>query len=205
MFGIKFGGAKKRDEPEGVYLTARLNARVQPIDRGDHFEDPLHDALEKAGIGAVTGGGTQLAEEPAGIEYCDLEVRVSDLSDVNLKAITDKLEDLGAPKGSKLILDANGPNSEGREIPFGKFEGIGVFLDGQDLPEEVYEQSDINHVIEEMERLMGEKGDFRGYWEGSNEVALYCYGPSFEAMRDAIQPFLNEYPLCQGARVEQIA
>ena len=77
MFGIKLGGAKKQQEPEGVYLTARLNARVQPIDRGDHYEDPLDDVLGAAGIGAVTGGGTQLADEPAGIEFCDLEVRVN--------------------------------------------------------------------------------------------------------------------------------
>ena len=83
--------------------------------------------------------------------------------------------------------------------------GSAFSLDGQTLPDEVYEQGDINHVIEEMGRLMGEKGDFRGYWEGSKEVALYCYGPSFAAMRDAIAPFLNEYPLCQGARIEQIA
>lgn len=31
------------------------------------------------------------------------------------------------------------------------------------------------------------------------------YGGSFEAMRDAIAEFVGSYPLCQNARVVQIA
>ena len=31
------------------------------------------------------------------------------------------------------------------------------------------------------------------------------YGESFEAMRDAIAEFVSSYPLCQNARVVQIA
>ena len=199
MFGLKFG-KPKQIEPEGEYVIARLNARVQPIDRGDYFEDPLHETLEKEGLGAVTGGGTQLAEEPAGIEFCDVEIRVDAVTDETLDKIARRLEKLGAPKGSKLIVE-----EDGREIPFGTHEGLAVFLDGQNLPDNVYAECDVNHVIEEFDRLMGEKGAFRGHWQGSEETGLYCYGPSFEAMKDAIAPFLASYPLCQGARVEQIA
>ena len=199
MFGIKFGGSRETVE-DGEYLTARLNARVQPIDRGDYFEDPLEETLQDAGLGEVTGGGTQLAEEPAGIEFCDLEVRVNKANDETLTAITKRLEALGAPKGSKLILD-----SDGREIPFGKFEGLAVFLNGADLPDKVYEECDFDDVTANFDKLMGEAGSFRGYWHGSQESAIYCYGPSYEAMKAAIEPFLASYPLCEGARVEQIA
>ncbi|GJL95722.1 MAG: hypothetical protein DHS20C05_21270 [Hyphococcus sp.] len=203
MFGINFGGKKKTEpqaEPQGEFLTARLNARVQPIERGDHYEDPLEEILKKENLGAVTGGGTQLADEPAGIEFCDLEIRVEEVSDETLQAVISRLEDLGAPKGSKLILD-----SDNREIPFGKFEGIGVFLNGSDLPDEVYEQCDFDEVTDNFSTLLGDAGQYRGYWHGSSESAIYCYGPSFEAMKAAIAPFLASYPMCQGARVEQIA
>ena len=201
MFGINFGGAKKQQPaPEGEFVTARLNARLQPMDRGDYFEDPLIEEFEKNKLGDVTGGGTQLADEPAGIEFCDLEIMLHEVNDEALKAITDKLESLGAPKGSKLIVE-----SDGREIPFGTHEGIGIFLNGTDLPDKTYEECDVNHVIDTLNLLMGEKGEFRGHWQGSKETALYCYGPSFEDMREAISGFLSDYPLCKGARVEQIA
>ncbi|CAK9041845.1 Probable protein kinase UbiB (Ubiquinone biosynthesis protein UbiB) [Durusdinium trenchii] len=199
MFGFKFG-AKKKAEPAGEYVTARLNARVQPIDRGDYYEDPLHDMLQDRNLGGVTGGGTQLADEPAGIEFCDLEINVYEISDETLQTIADRLEALGAPKGSKLIVE-----STGREIPFGKNEGIAVYLNGVDLPDEVYDACDFDTVVSEFDRLMGDKGAYRGYWQGSRETGVYCYGASYQEMKAAIDPFLNSYPLCQRARVEQIA
>ncbi len=202
MFGIKFGGAQKATQtaPEGDYVIARLNAKVQPIDRGDYFEDPLAETLEGAGLGDVTGGGTQLADEPYGIEFCDLEIRLNAANEDSLATIIKRLNDLGAPKGSKLILETSG-----KEIPFGVCEGIGVFLNGHSLPDAVYADCDVNHVIEEFERLLGDAGKFRGHWEGSRETALYCYGRSFDEMKTALEPFIASYPLLEGARIEQIA
>ncbi len=199
MFGIKFGGAKNAS-PQGDYLIARLNARVQPIDRGEHYEDPLEETLKESGLGEVTGGGTQLADEPAGIEFCDVEICVSDPTEETLAAIIARLEELGAPKGSKLMVE-----KDGKEIPFGKYEGIGVFLNGADLPDDVYEQCDFDEITDAFDQLMGDAGQFRGYWHGGKESAIYCYGHSFEAMKSAIDPFLASYPMCQGARVEKIA
>lgn len=199
MFGIKFG-AKKQAEPESEFIIARLNARVQPIDRGEYYEDPLDETLKSHKLGEVTGGGTQLADEPAGIEFCDIEICVSEASDDALASIVKRLEALGAPKGSKLIVETSG-----REIPFGTHEGIAVFLNGVDLPDDVYQNCDFDTVVEEFNRLMGDKGAYRGFWQGERETGVYCYGPSFAAMKTALEPFLASYPLCQGARVEQIA
>lgn len=198
MFGLKFGAKQK--PVEGVFVTARLNARVQPIDRGEHFEDPLDEALQELALGRVTGGGTQLADEPAGIEFCDLEIMLHDIGETTLQSVIARLERLGAPKGSRLIVE-----STGAEIPFGAHEGLAVFLNGTDLPDDVYARCDINHVLAEFDRLMGDKGRVKGHWEGSRDTALYCYGPSFTAMLAAIDPFMKSYPLCEKARVEQIA
>ena len=43
---------------EAIFAYAQLNARVQPLDRGDRYEDPLQDALATNGWAEVTGGGT---------------------------------------------------------------------------------------------------------------------------------------------------
>lgn len=198
MFGIRFGAKKKA--AEGEIVIARLNARLQPAQRGEHFDDPIIDVLQDLGVGEMTGCGTQLTGDERGIEYCDIEMTLTDASDSALEPIIAALEELGAPKGSKLLIGRNGA-----ERPFGKTEGLAIFLNGTELPDSVYAECDINHVLEEADRLMGEDGKVKGFWEGERDTVLYCYGPSFEAMREAIAPLLAGYPLCQKARVEQIA
>lgn len=193
---------RKRDEEsaKAESLTAQLNARLMPIDRGD-FEDPLDEFLKERSLGEVTGGGTQLTDEPAGIAYCDIDISLDDPSDANIAAVLGCLEDLGAPKGSKLHLANREP------IPFGVSEGLALFLDGVNLPDAVYETCDVNQLIElANERLApGGAGRFYSNWNGSEETGLYFYGPSFEAMRTALEPLVATFPLCQGARIEQIA
>ena len=47
-------------------VIVRLNARLQPLHRGEWFEDPLAEALEKKTYGEVTGGGTMQAAGTGG-------------------------------------------------------------------------------------------------------------------------------------------
>jgi len=184
---------------EKPIVIARLNARLQPLDRGSLYEDPLDAALQEAGIGRVTGGGTLMSEEGE-IELCDIEVELADLSEQSLEILQALLERLGAPKGSSLTVD---PGE--REHPFGSSEGLALYLNGTDLPAEVYRDSDVNHVWEELGRLLEGIGAMHSYWEGPAETALYAYGSSYESMRDAIAAFVQSYPLCERARVVQIA
>src|SRR5688572_5798449 len=55
-----------RDYPYFVY--AMMWEAIQPIDRGERYEDPLQAALEDAGLGDVSGGGSSIDEEH-GIVY----------------------------------------------------------------------------------------------------------------------------------------
>jgi hypothetical protein len=181
-----------------MIVVARLNDRAQPLDRGDLYEDPLDDLLRDTGLGAATGGGTQLGENGE-ISYCDVEIELNDADDETLKRIALVLEKLGAPKGSKLLI-------EGKEdLPFGHLEGLAVYLNGTELPQKTYRDCDVNHVYEEFNRLLEDIGSVHSYWEGPTETALYLYGTSFNLMKDAITEFLNSYPLCERARVVQIA
>jgi len=184
-------------ESASAYLTAQLNARLQPMHRGELFEDPLDEALQELGLGSVSGGGTQLSESGE-VDYCDIEIDVAVLDERSVQAIINLLEGLGAPRGSKLKAGE-------QELPFGNTEGLALYLNGTDLPDEVYKACDSNVVYTEVQRLIGDRGEIYSHWQGPKETALYLYGNSFQEMHDSIAEFLATYPLCQKCRVEQIA
>jgi hypothetical protein len=167
--------------------------------RGEIFEDPLEEELKKSGFGSVTGGGTQLAKTRE-IECCDVEIEVKAPSDQVATFVIHVLERLGAPKGSKLILEGHD-----REIPFGSREGLAVYLNGTDLPAATYRDCDSNFVYSEFDRLLDGIGRVYSYWQGPQETAFYMYGDSFSAMRERLQEFLAIYPLCERCRVVQVA
>ena len=89
--------------------------------------------------------------------------------------------------------------------PIGSFEGLAIYLSGTELPDEVYEKCDVNVVVESIEDILDDNGLMLSHMDGAQDTALYFYGFSFEEMKEAITPFLNEYPLCKGCRVVQIA
>ena len=61
-------------------VLARVYEHIEPIDRGDRYEDPLQATLEKMGIGRVTGGGSQL-DELGEIAYADVEIELANVDE----------------------------------------------------------------------------------------------------------------------------
>ncbi len=189
-----------QEESKVVPVTANLNHKLGPMDRGERYEDPLMDELENFGFGETDGGGTMM-EKTGEIDTIDVELLLTHL-DKSIPLVIKRLEACGAPKGSKLIL-MEGKNR--REIPFGKAEGFGVYLDGVNLPPKVYKSCDVNVVIKEFNKLLKGHGSVQSYWQGPTETALYIYGDSAEKMKSCIAKYLDSYPLCKGARVVTIA
>jgi hypothetical protein len=183
-----------------TFAYAQLNARIMPMDRGERFEDPLMEALEKNGFGEVTGGGT-LQDASGEIEYCGIDL---DLFDVpkGVPFICEFLTKCGAPKGSKLQYELK---KKKIEVPFGEAEGLAIYLNGTDLPAEVYKNCDVNELYAEINRLLGKNGSIQGHWQGPTETALYLYGKSVADMRKRIAGYMAKYPLCQRARLVDIA
>jgi hypothetical protein len=189
-----------RSNMKPILAYAQLNARIMPLDRGERFEDPLIEALAENGYAQVSGGGTMQSKDGE-IEYCGIDI---DLFDVpkGVPFVCQFLEQLGAPKGSKLQYEWKGKKIE---APFGVAEGLAIYLNGTDLPDEVYKECDVNEVYDEINRLLGDRGAIQGHWRGPTETALYLYGGSADEMRKLIARYLAEYPLCQRARVVRIA
>jgi len=183
-----------------IFAYAKLNARIMPIERGEWYEDPLGEALEENGLGEVTGGGTLTTKEGE-IEYCGIDVDLFDV-EKGVPFVCQFLTEQGAPKGSSLEYELNG---EKKEVPFGATEGLAIYLNGTDLPDEVYQQCDINVAYDEINRLLDDRGMIQGHWQGPTETALYLYGISADEMRERIAGYLAEYPLLQQARVVKIA
>ena len=182
-----------------MLVIARLNDRARPLDRGAIYEDPLDDILQSSAMGEVTGGGTQL-DSNGEIEYCNVEIDLNGIADESINQLISSLEKLGAPRGSTLLIDGGE-----KEVPFGKLEGLAVYLNGTDLPESTYRECDVNHVHSEFNRLLEGIGSVHSYWEGPAETALYLYGVSFGKMKSSLQDFLTSYSLCEKARLVQIA
>jgi len=177
-------------------LTARLNARLQPEHCQELFADPLAAWLLEAGQGAVGIGESGVSVDDE-VQYIDLRIALLDGSQTEM--VVQALEELGAPLGSSLLL------SDGQQRAFGTQQGLALYLDGQNLADEVYEQCDPHEVFEQVGRAINGIGDICSFWQGETETALYLYGQSFEAMHQAIAGFLASYPLCAGCRVLRIA
>ncbi|WP_422506407.1 hypothetical protein [Stenotrophomonas sp. GZD-301] len=179
-----------------LHINVKLNARLQPEHRLQLFEDPLDAMLDGVGIGEILGGGTALSDDGE-VEYGDLEIQLHDAA--ALPQVIELLEQLGAPKGSLIQRDGED------DLPFGITEGLGLYLDGVNLPDEVYEQCDSNYVFDQIVERIDGHGEICSWWQGPSETALYLYGASFDTLRDRIADLLASYPLCQGARVVRIA
>ena len=175
-------------------VLARVYEHIEPIDRGERYEDPLDALLAHANIGRVTGGGSQL-NELGGIAYAEVEIELANLDEA-LRVVVDALEKAGAPQGSELI-----DMSDSRVLQqFGTQQCLAIFLDGMTLPEEVYADLDFDAVVAELGAAAGE-GSNRGFWQGPEETGVFFFGPDAEAMFARVEPVLRRLPIGQNARV----
>ncbi|MBI1252486.1 MAG: hypothetical protein GC189_13570 [Alphaproteobacteria bacterium] len=186
---------KRKPDPRPL-VVLHLHARLQPIHRGDVFEDPLDAWLRAEGLGEVCGAGTAFIPGE-GVQSCDIELLLADVSEATLARVRAKAEALGAPAGSKLTLD------NGAEHAIGAWRGLALHLNGTDLPDEVYAQCDLDELYDHLNAALGAAGKAMSHHDGETETSLYLYGASVPAMRAAIAPVLRDYPLCQRSRLEE--
>ena len=184
-------------DAQTFFVFAKIWDPIQPIARGERYEDPLLEALEPEGLGEVTGGGSQLGADNE-IQWVGVDIELVNL-DSALELTRSVLEHCGAPRGSRLEFSRG---AERTFLPFGTSECVAVYLDGVGLPDSVYEGTDIDVLADRLEEaLSGGVGEIRGSWAGATETSIYMFGPDAEALYGRIAPVLHSYPLCQNARV----
>jgi hypothetical protein len=84
--------------PFAHFAFAKIMDSILPLERGEKYEDPLSCELQSRGLGLVTGGGTQTAEDGS-VAWVGLDLSLSDLDEAP-KFACQKLKELGAPPGS---------------------------------------------------------------------------------------------------------
>jgi hypothetical protein len=173
-------------------VIARFYEYIEPIDRGNRYEDPLHEVLEAAQAGAVTGGGSQLSES-VGIEFADVEIELANL-DAAIDLVVDTLEAAGAPQGSEIR------HEDTIVRKFGRQQCLAIYLDGTSLPDEVYANLDFDQVVTEIGTAAG-PDSYHGCWQGAEESGLYFFGNDAEEMFTRVEPVLRTLPIGQNARV----
>lgn len=178
-------------------VTARMWEHIEPVARGDRYEDPLEAFLERNGLGEIDGGGTQMGGETAKIEFVDVTFWLRDSQDA-IAAVVAELTRLGAPAGSELRVHDRG---QAVTIPFGSTECVALFLDGVSLPSEVYKQMGADDLRQKLEIALKGAGEFRAYSHGNRESGLFFNGDNAQQMADAMMPVLMREPLCKNARL----
>jgi hypothetical protein len=103
------GATMTSPDPEFLYIF--LPESLDPLNRGDKYEDPIADELDRLGIGEVSGGGSSLGEElPDGtrpIEFCGIDVDTIDLERARA-ALRALLPELGCLEGTQLHYTITG-------------------------------------------------------------------------------------------------
>jgi hypothetical protein len=78
------------------FFYVLLRESLDPVRRGEKYEDPLGDALGE--LGEITGGGSQLGEGDT-IAFCGIDIVVND-RERGLKVIRECLRACGARSGT---------------------------------------------------------------------------------------------------------
>lgn len=86
--------------------VATITESIGPLDRSAKYADPLDSTLRSAGLGMVTGGGSQM-DASRQIAFVDIEVSLADLEG-SIDLLRTTLQRLGAPSGSVLSFERNG-------------------------------------------------------------------------------------------------
>lgn len=178
-----------------IFVLLHLNARLQPWHRQELIEDVWKELNGKYRLGKFMGGGT--LQNPNGeIISCDVEMMIREEKLEKFWELLDAMDTI--PKGSIVIV-----GSEKQEI--GAAEGLAIYLNGTELSPEIYENCDINYLLEMLDAVLEDEVYCFSYWESGRDTALYYYGRSYEEIKEKINPILKSYPLCALCRIEQIA
>jgi hypothetical protein len=142
----------------------------------------------------ITGGGTQLGADREPL-FSDIDLDIDGDAAAVSGLVIATLEAAGAPKGSVARV-----NDE-PAVVFGVTEGVAIYLNGTDLPDEVYANSDGHALVEALNQHLGPAGVVQSFWDGPRETALYLYGPSATRITDLITDVLARFPEAQRCRV----
>ncbi len=109
---VMFDFAVTARENDEWFVYVLIPGDIGPHERGERFEDPMHETLASSGLGRVTGGGSQLGEGKS-IEFCGLDVVLSE-REAGIRLLKERLRELGTPPGT--IIEEYLPERRDHEV-----------------------------------------------------------------------------------------
>ena len=97
-------------ETKPLFVYIKIPGNLDPMDRGELFENPLQEALDKERLGGITGGGSQLSdpnESGNSIDFCGIDVDLYDAAR-GLALLRNELVRLQSPPGTMLLYELDG-------------------------------------------------------------------------------------------------
>lgn len=183
-----------------IFLNARLNSTDC-----EQLKDVCLNFIQQENKAIELTQAKVLKNEIDEATGCEFYFRADNLDDSHINFIIQMFTSTLAPKGSKISILENFTN-DCKQAFFGSQEGLALYLNGTDLPNEVYKKHSALTVFEECDRMLQAQkaGNVCSIWQGPTETALYMYGNNFAVMQQSIEPFIASYPLCQKSRTEVI-
>ena len=121
-------GADKAPEPPQQsfdvekFIYIKMPGNIQPMERGELFEDKIDPVLAQDNLGAVSGGGSLLGDpRPDGtriVESCGIDIDVTDLSRA-LVVLRELIPQLNSPVGTELHYTEGGARLQDVLTPSG--------------------------------------------------------------------------------------
>lgn len=183
-----------------IIVVAHIAEAIQPIARGNKYEDPLDAALRGAGLGRVNGGGSLLGAQ-CQVESVDIELALRDLEGA-LEFSRATLLSLGAPAGSLLLFLRDGrpravdvaTREEFDHQPTQNALERRLRVDGVDgVDDDDDEEEERERVAAAAARTLN---SFEGLWAGSHEYPpadLSTYSADWLQWYDQVAETLTAY------------
>ena len=170
-------------------IIVQLNARLQPIHRGD-LEDAIRERVG-ASIPSLTvvGGGTAVDKEGR-VTGCGIELMVAKASlEQALTELASALVELGVPRGSRLVTPPK------RTIKAGQAEGLAITfpritrVDFEDA-RALQRNEELDRAMELLKPALRPHGRVWSWQILEDGADVVIYGDDSELMRDAIRAAL---------------
>ncbi|RKR74663.1 hypothetical protein [Frondihabitans australicus] len=185
-------------------IDVHLNARLQPMHRGDRFEDPVVAALESAGLrSGVLDAGTAFTRGMR-IVSCDVSFGVPiDQADEGLFQIKKALRAIGTPRGSTITMYSNELD------PIGSLYGVALrvpLVDAVDFTDDrnIEHNRELDALMIRIDSALGDDGSVWS-WHVHRGSDVFVYGDSRGRLHEVLESLIASDPLLAGATLTDVA
>lgn len=170
-----------------------LNMLLLPNERRN-IEFLTDELLVSNSLGEVTGGAT-FQKKNGEVYKCEIYIKLNDES--SLDSFLDLIKEVKFAKGSRV-------ESRNKRIEIGDYEGLALYLDANDLSDDVYNNNYYDDLIIKLCENLGESGVFLGTNVFDKYFVLYFYGKDFKTMKDIFLPLLQNNQLCDDYKIKKV-